>query len=354
MRRHPAVALVLDEAERARLGDREVDAGDARLRLEELPAQHAPRDRRERVDVLRVLGVRGSSRPNSRAICCRFLWIAGMMMCDGVSPSSWMMYSPRSRLEGLDAVLLEEVVQVHLLGDHRLALDERAWRRARAQDLEHDRVGLVRVVSAQWTRMPFARHRSSSRSRSSGSFASVRARIAAPSARRSRHSTGSANCAARLAMRPSMARRKFARSCGSRAPSTTQARKSGERGLSAHGSAPRGTRRGAAAATAAPLREARRRCSGGSRRRRRAGSSAPVATTSATLSSTIAAEIVRVAARRTCRRSRSTRARARAARPSRSESCARSSCGSASTPHLAQGRGRRSATSTAHRLAAGR
>src|SRR6266542_1556557 len=34
--------------------------------------------------------------PKSLAICCLFLWIAGMMMCDGVSPSSWMMYSPRS------------------------------------------------------------------------------------------------------------------------------------------------------------------------------------------------------------------------------------------------------------------
>ena len=33
---------------------------------------------------------------NSAAIWALVLWMAGTTMCDGVSPASWTMYSPRS------------------------------------------------------------------------------------------------------------------------------------------------------------------------------------------------------------------------------------------------------------------
>src|ERR1039457_1059442 len=84
------------------------------------------------------------------------------------------------------------------------------------------------MVSAQWTRMPFAVQRASSASRSSGSFASVRARIEAARSRSAFHSAGSGNWAARLAMRPSIARRKFALRLGSRSAFEDEAWKSAE------------------------------------------------------------------------------------------------------------------------------
>src|ERR1017187_9115506 len=151
--------------------------------------------------------------PKSRAICCRLLWIAGMMMCEGVSPSSWMMYSPRS-LSRLSTPFFSRKSFRCISSD---TIDLPFTRRVapRARRIPRTISFASSMVSAQWTRMPFAVQRASSASRSSGSFASVRARIEAARSRSAFHSAGSGNWAARLAMRPSIARRKFARRLGS-------------------------------------------------------------------------------------------------------------------------------------------
>src|SRR5664280_50264 len=164
--------------------------------------------------------------PKSRAICCRLLWIAGMMMCEGVSPSSWMMYSPRS-LSRLSTPFFSRKSFRCISSD---TIDLPFTRRVapRARRIPRTISFASSVVSAQWTRMPFAAQRVSSASRSSGSFASVRARIEAASERSASHSAGSGNWAARLAMRPSIARRKFALRLGSRSAFEDEAWKSAE------------------------------------------------------------------------------------------------------------------------------
>src|SRR5271169_6460422 len=162
--------------------------------------------------------------PKRRAICCRLLWIAGMMMCEGVSPSSWMMYSPRS-LSRLSTPFFSRK-SFRCISSDTIDLPLTTRVAPRARRIPRTISFASSTVSAQWTRMPFAAQRVSSASRSAGSFESVRARIEAARARSAFHSAGSGNCAARFAMRPSIARRKFARSRGSASARDDEAWKS--------------------------------------------------------------------------------------------------------------------------------
>jgi hypothetical protein len=92
-------------------------------RLQEPLAQHAARDPGQH---RHVLGGRvPSSRWKSAETSPRDLWIAGRMMCDGVSCASCTMYSPRSVSTGVTPAGLERGVEVDLLGRHRLGLHRR-------------------------------------------------------------------------------------------------------------------------------------------------------------------------------------------------------------------------------------
>ncbi len=79
-----------------------------------------------------VCALRKSSRTWSMLRCT-----AGAMMWLGCSPRSWMMYSPRSVSTGVTPLLLEEIVEADLLGDHRLALGD-GLRVHPAADVEHE------------------------------------------------------------------------------------------------------------------------------------------------------------------------------------------------------------------------
>ena len=135
-----AVALVGDDHRLAGLGDQHVGAGDADLGLEILLAQHAARFGQQRGELAQLaVGVEMGVRLAERGLDlgARVTWTAGAMMWLGISPRSWMMYSPRSVSTGGDAVLGQEVVDPAFLGDHRLALVDRLRARL-AADVEHD------------------------------------------------------------------------------------------------------------------------------------------------------------------------------------------------------------------------
>ena len=97
--REVAVALVGDDHRGAGLGDQEVRPGDADLGGEEFLAQDACAPRPGARPARRDCGpsADGCGRGGSPAsICALRRCTAGMMMCDGISWRSWMMYSPRS------------------------------------------------------------------------------------------------------------------------------------------------------------------------------------------------------------------------------------------------------------------
>ena len=220
-----------------------------------------------------------------------FLWMAGTMMCEGVSPASWMMYSPRSVSTDLDAVLLEEVVQVHLLGDHRLALDH-ARGAVGSQDLEHDRVGLLRrlgpvdadaVAACSAPRAP--------RAARAASRASAR-RIAAPGARRRSPSTGSAKSARAWPQDAVPWRGGSWPAAAASASASRVARGSrGTRVRSWHALPDEFRDSGWPANGSSPAPRGGRRCSSGSRSRRRGRRRRRWPAMSSTLSATMAAEI---------------------------------------------------------------
>src|SRR5512133_1298311 len=139
--------------------------------------------------------------------------MAGMMMWLGVSPSSWMMYSPRS--DSRASMPLDSRKALRCISSETMLLPltrvlaPLAWRMPRISSLACSQ------VSAQWTLMPFLAQLASSCSSSSGRQSRLRDRMAVLRSRRSWRSRGSGNWALRLAMRPSMARRKLARSWGS-------------------------------------------------------------------------------------------------------------------------------------------
>ena len=136
-RRQPAVALVLDEAQAAALGDGEVHAADAHVGGEELGAQHASGEGRHLRDVGDV-GVTGSQLATER-LGDLFLRLVDDRRDD----------VRRHVLVELDDVLaevglhhphvrgLERVVQLDLLGHHRLALDD-APDAVAACDVDHE------------------------------------------------------------------------------------------------------------------------------------------------------------------------------------------------------------------------
>ena len=143
-RAEPAVALVRDEHERAGVGGGEVHAGDADVGLGRnspqpvrAPTPSAPRARRA--------GSSPASRASTSRICGSVLWIAGVIMCDGRSPASCTMYSPRSVSTRVMPVRFERVAEVDLLGRHRLALHDACARPARCARSSTTRRGVRRV-----------------------------------------------------------------------------------------------------------------------------------------------------------------------------------------------------------------
>src|SRR5512133_1503389 len=139
--------------------------------------------------------------------------MAGMMMWLGVSPSSWMMYSPRS--DSRASMPLDSRKALRCISSETMLLPltrvlaPLAWRMPRISWFACSQ------VSAQCTLMPFLAQLASSCSSSSGRQSRLRERMAVLRSRRSWRSRGSGNWALRLVMRPSMARRKLARSWGS-------------------------------------------------------------------------------------------------------------------------------------------
>ena len=94
---HPAVALGLDDADRAGLGDAEVGPADRRPARSGTSAAGASRAAAARAFGSSVRPSVSSSRRRKRSrISARFLWIAGTRMCDDRSPASWMISSARS------------------------------------------------------------------------------------------------------------------------------------------------------------------------------------------------------------------------------------------------------------------
>ncbi len=71
--------------------------------------------------------------------------MAGVTRWIGRCLASWTMYSPRSVSIGPDAGLFQDMVQLHLLGDHRLRLHH-ALDVVLPGDVQHEAVGFGRVL----------------------------------------------------------------------------------------------------------------------------------------------------------------------------------------------------------------
>jgi hypothetical protein len=93
-----AVAFIGDDDGGAGLGDEESCAGDADIRGRKRSRELAARFGQQRGRLLEVaVGSRWVwTRRKSASTWSRLTWTAGAMMWLGVSPRSWMMYSPRS------------------------------------------------------------------------------------------------------------------------------------------------------------------------------------------------------------------------------------------------------------------
>ena len=88
---------------------------------------------------------RAISRSKMSRISRRLRWIAGTRMCDGRSCPSWTMSSARSVSQAAMPSRCERLVELDLLGGHRLDLDDLVGARV-AHDPRHDRVRLRRVA----------------------------------------------------------------------------------------------------------------------------------------------------------------------------------------------------------------
>ena len=143
-----------------RLGDGEVGAGDGDARAQELLAQVEPGRLGE---LRRVVGQVGRRRPAGAAISpmkmsrisVRLRWIAGTRMCDGRSCPSWTIISARSVSQTSMPSQAERLVELDLLGRHRLDLDDlgRAVRPGRSPAT----IAFASAASrAQWTVPPAA------------------------------------------------------------------------------------------------------------------------------------------------------------------------------------------------------
>jgi len=173
--------------ERPRLGHREIHARQARIRLEELLAKHLAGHGGKLVHVLGVLRVLD--------LLAELAGDLILVLVDGGHDDVARRFAiqlddvlAQIGLQGLDAMPLEEVIEVHLLRDHALALTrvlaplER--RMPRISSLASSQ------VSAQWTWMPFSVALASNCSSSSGRFRRLRDRMAVLRSRRSCRSRG--------------------------------------------------------------------------------------------------------------------------------------------------------------------
>ena len=138
---HAAVAFVLHQTEGPGLGHREVHAGEARVGLQELLPQHLPGHGRELVHILGVLRILDllAELPGDLV----FVLMDGRH--DDVArrlPVELDDVLAQVGLDGLDAVGLQEGVEVHLLGDHALALDQ-GLGAPRPQQAQDQLVGLL-------------------------------------------------------------------------------------------------------------------------------------------------------------------------------------------------------------------
>ena len=89
------VALVGDQDDAAGLGHGHVAAGDAHVRLEKLGPQFLARhlDQARNIGGEALVDFLAENRSDTSSLV---MWMAGMTMCEGVCPASWMIHSPRS------------------------------------------------------------------------------------------------------------------------------------------------------------------------------------------------------------------------------------------------------------------
>jgi hypothetical protein len=142
---HTPVALVFHQKQGAGLGDGEIDPGKAHLGAGKALAHHHPGNVGQLFHVFGIGGVRYLVVKNGG----HFILVLvnrghnDVRRCFVVELNDEL---AQIGLHGFDAVLFEKVVQVHLFGDHRLALDNGGCIVA-THDLQHDLVGLVRIFS---------------------------------------------------------------------------------------------------------------------------------------------------------------------------------------------------------------
>ena len=199
---HPAVALGLDDHERAGLGDREVRAGDPDLGPQELLAQVQPRGVGQLAGVVGEVVGRGPS--GRRHPSPEDLPDLGPVAMDrrhqdvqGRSSPSWTISSARSVSQAAMPSAGERLVEPDLLGDHRLDLDDlvdavgprdRPPRRDRPRPRREPsgprrraRSATPRAVAgacrARAGRRPSGRRRPAAASSQSGTSATTRARL---------------------------------------------------------------------------------------------------------------------------------------------------------------------------------
>ncbi|MDR6358532.1 hypothetical protein Q3H58_005203 [Pseudomonas psychrotolerans] len=139
--------------------------------------------------------------------------MAGMMMCDGFSPASWMMYSPmsdsRQSIPWAPRTWFMSISSLTM--DLPLISSLASWRSAICWTMALASA----VVSAQCTWTPLRVRFASRRSSNSGSLDSARARMRLPSSRSRSRSSASLMLARRLAISESMAVRKLRRNWSS-------------------------------------------------------------------------------------------------------------------------------------------
>ena len=147
---HPAVALGLDDHHGPGLGDGEVRARDRHLRSQELLPQVEPRGLRERPRLVGQVGRGGASDAGHLAL--EDVADLAPVAVDRRDQDVRRQVAPELddelrevRLPGGDALARERLVELDLLGGHRLDLDDLVGAGV-AHDPGHDRVRLGRVA----------------------------------------------------------------------------------------------------------------------------------------------------------------------------------------------------------------
>ncbi|MNY30224.1 hypothetical protein D3C86_1643190 [compost metagenome] len=147
-----------------------------------------------------VVGVKSARLPAKVSLTsCLFLWMAGMMMWDGVSPSSWTMNSPmslsRQRMPWRAISWLKPTSSLTMDLPLTMLLTPCCWAMPRMMALASA------GVWAQCTRMPLRSQLASSCANSSGSRERQRWRMCSAASRTASSSTGSAKASRRLPRR---------------------------------------------------------------------------------------------------------------------------------------------------------